>query len=105
MEIGRVSVALANMIWFGLAGVALAQSVDDVAAACGAASNLSPGMCDCVGAMAADELTETQRQWYIHAMRGNDEAAQALLPEMSFEEVAEAATFVRTAPTDCARGQ
>ena len=105
MNLVKGTAVVAVLIGFGAAGSALAQSADEVSAACGAASNLPPEICDCVGAKAADELTDTQRLWYIHAMSGDDGAAQALLSEMSFEEVTEAATFVRTSPTDCARGQ
>lgn len=83
---------------------ALAQSGADAAAACGAESNLPEAVCACVGERSETELTDTQRQWYIHAMTGDSDQAQALLASMSATEIAGAATFARTAPMECARG-
>ncbi|MCB9957561.1 MAG: hypothetical protein H6843_03000 [Rhodospirillaceae bacterium] len=83
---------------------ASAQSAADAAAACSAGSNLPEAVCACVGERAADQLNDTQRQWYIHAASGDSDAAQALLGSMSPTETIEAATFARTAPVDCVRG-
>ena len=83
---------------------AAAQSAADAAAACSAGTNLPEAVCACVGERAADELNDTQRQWYIHAAGGETDAAQALLGSMSASEIADAATFARTAPMECVRG-
>lgn len=83
---------------------AFAQSADDAAAACSAGSNLPEAVCACVGERAANQLNDTQRQWYIHAASGDSDAAQALLGSMSPAETIDAATFARTAPVDCVRG-
>jgi hypothetical protein len=97
--------AAAALVAACLAGPAVAQTAADVAAACAAAMSMPPGTCDCVGGRAEGELNDVQRQWYIHAANGDDDAAQALLPRMSVEEAAGAATFFRTSPIDCLRGQ
>ena len=54
--------------------------------------------------MAADALNDTQRQWYVLAMSGETDAAAALAAQMPAGDTIDAATFVRTAPTDCAGG-
>lgn len=97
--------AAAALVAACLAGSAGAQTAADVAAACAAAMNMPPGTCDCVGVRAEGDLNEVQRQWYIHAAHGDDDAAQALLPRMSVEEAAGVATFFRTSPIDCLRAQ
>ena len=93
----------AILFLFGATSAA-AETAEDVAEACAAGSNLPESVCTCVGDMAADELSDAQRQWYVLAMSGETDAAAALAAQMSPEETIGAATFLRTSPTDCAGG-
>ena len=91
----------AILVLFG-AATAAAATAEDVAQACSAGSNLPEAVCACVGEMAADELSDTQRQWYVLAMGGETDAAAALAAQMSPGDTIDAATFLRTSPADCA---
>ncbi len=93
----------AILVLFGAASAA-AESAEDVAAACTAGSNLPEDICACIGGMAAEEFNDTQRQWYVLAMSGETDAAAALAAQMPAGDTIDAATFMRTAPTDCAGG-
>ena len=89
---------------FCATATAMAQSAEDIATLCGQASNMPPEICACVGDRAVAELTDLQLEWLALSLGGDTDAAADLVPGMSVEEAAGAATFMVRTPASCASG-
>ncbi|WP_029041271.1 hypothetical protein [Cucumibacter marinus] len=90
----------------GLSGTALAQTAshEEIVDACLAASNMPEPICTCVAdKLMEEEISDTQRLWYYTSLT-DQEAAEALVSEMSPVEAAQIGMFSATAPAQCAAG-
>ena len=87
-----------------VAAPALAQDRPaDVTAACATGSNMPQALCACIGERSANELSAEQRAFTVAALHGNDAETARLRAIMEPMALVEAATFIRTSPSTCAR--
>ena len=78
-------------------------SAGAVAKACEQGTNMGAEICDCVGKMAADELSPEGRAFLVAALEEDQAAAEAARRKMGAEETIKAGTFMVRAPAACAR--
>ena len=106
--VANARIPMTALVGLGLlvsAGSALAQrTAEEVANACAGAFTLPDGTCDCIGDRSLDALNDAQRDWYVLSVTGQSDAAEAVVGQMSVQEVMDAATFLRTSPVDCVGG-
>lgn len=90
----------------GLSGTAMAQTAshEEIVEACLGSSNMPEPICTCVAdKLMEEEISDTQRLWYRYSLT-DQEAAEALVSEMSPVEAAQIGMFSATAPGQCAAG-
>ena len=60
-------------------------------------------LCTCIGERSASELSAEQRAFIVAALNGNDAETARLRAVMEPMAPVDAATFMRTSPSTCAR--
>jgi len=85
------------------ASTALAQTTDDVTAACSAGTNLPAPVCDCMGERSA-EFSDRQREFMAAALLGDSDLANQLRAGIPVADLVAATNFIASAPQECLQG-
>lgn len=89
-----------------LAACSGAGAEDAIVAGCNEHLNVSAEVCDCIGDRAGAELTAEGRELLAAMVSGDSERAESIREGgIDFAEAARVATFMTTAPVECAQEQ
>ncbi len=79
-----------------------AEDIETLRVECGKQLNLGTAGCSCIADTAAEKLNDNQQELVAAMVLNDRERAAVVQAKMTFQEQAESAEFMQTAPVDCA---